>query len=86
MSEEYTGEELSDKLLPAVEEQLNSPQTPFVKEHFDRLVESGEEEQEAKKMIALCLVDEVAQMQKETREFDLARYEQMLQFLPILPE
>ena len=86
MSEELTGDELSDKLLPAVEEQINSPETPFVKEHYERLVNLGEEAQEAKKMIALCLVDEVEMLQKECRPFNLSRYEQMLQFLPVLPE
>ena len=86
MSEEFTGDELSDKLLPAVEEQMSSAETAFVKEHYDRLVADGEEAQEAKKMIALCLVDEVEQMQQDNRAFNIARYEQMLQFLPVLPE
>lgn len=87
MSEEgYTGDELSDKLLPAVEEQMRSAETPFVKKHYERLVTEGEAENESKKMIALCLLDEVEQMQSENRAFDLQRYEQMLSFLPILPE
>jgi len=86
MSEELTGDELSDKLLPAVEEQISSSETPFVKEHYNRLINDGEEELESKKMIALCLADEVESMQIENRSFNLARYEQMLQFLPVLPE
>lgn len=87
MSEEgLTGEELSDKLMPAVEEQIASPETPFVREHYDRLRAEGEEDREAKKLIALCLADEVEQMQLENRPFNLSRYEQMLQFLPVIPE
>jgi len=86
MSEEITGYELSEKLLPAVEEQMESSETVFVKEHYERLLGEGEEEDEAKKLIALCLADEVEMMQKENRSFNLDRYEQMLQFLPIVPE
>jgi len=87
MNEEgYTGDELSDKLLPAVEEQMNSPETPFVRKHYQRLLDDGETETESKKMIALCLLDEVEQMQSQNRSFNLKRYEQMLEFLPILPE
>lgn len=85
MSEEITGEELSRSLIPAVEQQLESPDTVFVKEHFDRLLKE-ETAEEAKMMIALCLADEVEVMQSEGRNFDLQRYQNMLSFLPVLPE
>ncbi len=87
MSDDISAEELSLSLIPAVEQQLESSETPFVKEHFDRLIQEDEiDEHEAKKMIALCLADEVETMQKEQRSFNLPRYQQMVQFLPLLPE
>lgn len=86
MEEDISAKELSTNLIPAVEQQMESEETPFVKEHYTRLVEEGIEETEAKMMIALCLADEVETLQKEGREFNLLRYESMIQFLPILPE
>lgn len=86
MEEDISAKELSSNLIPAVEQQMESAETPFVKEHFLRLQEEGIEETEAKMMIALCLADEVETLQKEGREFNLLRYESMIQFLPILPE
>ena len=86
MDEKISGEEIAEKLLPAVEEQLTSKETPFVKTHLVRLIESGEQEDETKLMIALCLADEIESMQAESRSFDIKRYEKLLEFLPILPE
>ena len=86
MSEEIRGEELSYKLMSAVEEQIASSDTPYVKEQYERLLHEGETEVEAKRLIALCLADEVEEMQKESREFNVVRYKQLLEFLPVLPE
>ena len=87
MSEEdISGEELAESLVPAIEQQLESPETPFVMEHYKRLVDEGEDPYEAKMMIALCLADEVEKLQLEGRDFNLERYKNMLQFLPALPE
>ena len=53
-------DEAVKKLLPAIEEQLNSPETPYVREAFDRiLTEPDIEEEEAKAMLAFCLADDV---------------------------
>lgn len=78
--------ELIEQLIPAVEQQLDSPATPFVKKHFDRMVKLGETEFEVKKMIALCLTDETNRMFVESRDFDIKRYEALLIALPELPE
>jgi len=78
--------ELIEQLIPAVEQQLVSTDTPFVKKHFNRMVKLGETEQEAKKMIALCLTDESNRMFIDQREFDIKRYQQLLEELPKLPE
>ena len=79
--------EILEMLIPAVEEQLTSPETPFVKETFDRITaEPDIEEDEAMKMIALYLADEMERMSLEERAFDLARYRMLLDLLPTMPE
>lgn len=85
--EELSGVEISRALIPAIEEQMESAETPFVKGEYIRLTEEeGEEPEEAKMMMALCLADEIEALQLEGREFSLERYEKMLKFLPNLPE
>ena len=72
--------------LPAVDEQMASSQTPFVKATFDRLCTLPDvEAEEARKMIAVCLADEVEAMSAEGRSFDTARYQTLLDLLPALP-
>jgi hypothetical protein len=78
--------DLVKNLLPAVEQQLESEQTPYVKMALNRLIKSGEDEQEAKMMIALCLADESNRMFIDKRSFDVARYQGLLNSLPELPE
>ena len=78
--------ELIEQLIPAVSQQLESEDTPFVKVEFDRLVAAGESPHEAKKLIALCLADESDRMFKEKRDFDLQRYQTLLELLPMTPE
>ena len=80
-------DEAVEKLLPAVEEQLNSPETPYVREAFDRiLTEPDIEEEEAKAMLAFCLADEIEAMMAGEREFDGKRYQMLLELLPVMPE
>lgn len=76
-------ENLIESLLPAVEQQLESPQTPYVKKTFTRLVETEEiSPDEAKEMIALCLADESNRMYIDKRDFDVTRYQDLLDDLP----
>ena len=76
-------ESLIESLLPAVEQQMESKETPYVKKTFTRLVEeekmSPEESLEA---IALCLADESNRMYIDKRNFDEARYQELLNRLP----
>lgn len=76
-------ENLIESLLPAVEQQLESPDTPYVKKTFTRLVEKEAlSPEEAKELIALCLADESNRMFIDKRDFDVARYQQLLAGLP----
>ncbi|MBT8036910.1 MAG: hypothetical protein KJO21_05135 [Verrucomicrobiae bacterium] len=80
-------ESLVDSLLPAVEQQLESPQTPYVLETFTRLVEKDQlPPDEAKQLIAICLADESNRMFIEKRDFDVVRYQQLLESLPGDPD
>jgi len=74
-------------LLPAIEEQLSSADTPYVREAFERiLMEPDIEEEEAKAMLAFCLADEVEAMMAAERPFDVGRYQMLLSLLPVMPE
>ena len=73
-------ESLIESLLPAVQQQIESKDTPYVKKTFTRLI--GEEqmtEDEAMAAIALCLADESNRMYIDKRNFDEARYQELLE-------
>ncbi|MGJ8655954.1 MAG: hypothetical protein ACSHX6_05825 [Akkermansiaceae bacterium] len=82
----FEEDDLVKNLVPAVKQQLESKQTPFVKKALDRLMGTGVDEGDAEMMIALCLADESNRMFIDKRDFDLARYRELLDALPELPE
>lgn len=82
----FEEDDLVKNLVPAIREQLQSKETPFVKKTMERLLKSEVEEEEAEMMIALCLADETNRMFIDKREFDLQRYQGLLEALPELPE
>ncbi len=76
-------ESLIESLLPAVDQQLESTQTTYVKSTFDRLVEQEQlSPDQAKELIAICLADESNRMYVDKRDFDIERYQQLLEELP----
>jgi hypothetical protein len=81
---------MNDDLLPdliaAVEQQLASPQTPYVAKTYARLLKLGIEETEAKSQIALCLGEEMDQLLKKRRAFDESAYRVKLNELPMPPD
>ena len=80
-------DEAIESLLPAIEQQLNSPDTPYVREAYERiLAEPDIEEEEARAMLAFCLADEIEAMQSADRTFDVNRYQMLLTLLPVMPE
>jgi len=78
--------ELLPDLLAAIEQQLASPQTPYVRKTLDRLIHDGLEESEAKTQIALCLGEEMDQILRKKRPFDEKSYRASLDQLPMEPE
>ena len=79
--------DLVNSLVPAIKQQLDSPETPFVKDAYNRIIKLDDvDDQEALKMLALCLADESNRMFIDKRDFDIKRYKQLLDALPELPE
>jgi hypothetical protein len=78
---------MNDDLLPdliaAVEQQLVSPQTPYVAKALARLIALGLTETEAKSQIALCLGEEMDQVLRKRRGFDEKAYRASLEALPM---
>jgi hypothetical protein len=81
---------MNDDLLPdliaAVEQQLNSPQTPYVADTLRRLLELGIDRDEAVSEIAICLGEEMDQVLRKRRAFDELAYRTNLQKLPAADE
>ena len=80
-------DEFIQSLLPAVAQQAESPDTPFVAPTLQRLIaEDDITEDEALYMVAFCLADEIERMDSTDTPFDLPRYQLLLTLLPTLPE
>ena len=80
-------EEMIETLIPAVREQLESPDTVYVKNCLERLM--GREklsEREALELMAQALAITVNAMVVAGRPFDSGRYQALLKDLPTLPD
>ena len=81
---------MNDDLLPdliaAVEQQITSPQTPYVAKTLARLTKLGLDESEAKTQIALCLGEEMDNILRTRKGFDEKAYRAALDALPHPPE
>lgn len=73
-------------LLHAVEQQLDSPQTRYVRKTFDRLTGLGLTGEDAKTQIALCLGEEMDEVARRKRAFDEKAYRAALDTLPAADE
>lgn len=78
-------DDLLPDLLTAVEQQLTSPQTPYVGKTLARLMTLGIEESEAKIQIAICLGEEMDNILRTRKSFDEKAYRSSLDALP-MPE
>ena len=75
-------DDLLADLLVAVEQQLASPQTPYVRKTLERLLKLGVEESEAKSQIAICLGEEMDNILESRGLFDETAYRSALEGLP----
>ncbi|MES2658457.1 MAG: hypothetical protein V4689_07550 [Verrucomicrobiota bacterium] len=79
-------DDLLPDLLAAVDQQLVSPQTPYVAKTLTRLLLLGIVESEAKTQIALCLGAEMDNILRTRKPFDERAYRAALDELPGEPE
>jgi len=63
-----------NELLSAVDQQLKSPDTPYVLQTFERLKADGLEDDEAREAIARCLAEITDQVVRSGRPFDADAY------------
>lgn len=79
-------EDLLPELLFAVDQQLASSQTKYVKKAYDRLLKLGLDETEAKTQIAICLGEQMDEVMRTKRPFNEAAYKESLEDLPMADE
>lgn len=69
-------------IMTAVRDQLDSPESPYVKEAYNRLVEQGHPKEEVMNMLAVVLSTEMWEISVKQRSFDQNTYIQRLEGLP----
>lgn len=74
--------EILQGLLFAVDEQLRSSATPYVKATYERLRSLGLADEQAREEIADCLGQELDEMLEQKRSFDESLYRSLLDALP----
>ncbi len=79
----FMNDDLLPDLLAAIEQQLNSPETPYVSKTLSRLMKLGVGESEAKIQIALTLGEEMDKILRTHRPFDEKSYQSALASLPM---
>ncbi|HVJ45194.1 MAG TPA: hypothetical protein VM511_02335 [Luteolibacter sp.] len=79
-------EDLLPDLLLAVDQQLVSPQTKYVKKTYDRLIKLGLDDTEAKTQIAICLGEQMDEVLRTKKPFNEAAFKESLEELPMADE
>lgn len=69
-------------ILEAVREQISSPESPYVGEHYKRLLDSGHDEQEVMELLGSVLAAEMWEISVQGRAFNEAQYIDRLAQLP----
>ena len=71
--------------LEVVENQLRADDPPETRETFDRLMEEGHSDAEAKALIAAVVLTEMVDILRTSAPFNRARFVESLDRLPALP-
>lgn len=79
-------DDLFPDLITAVEQQIASPQTPYVAKTHERLTALGMAPDEVKSQIAVCLGEEMEKILKTRKPFDEKSYRAALEALPLEDE
>ena len=69
-------------IMTAVRDQLNSPESPYVKEAHNRLIKEGHTKEEVMNMLGVVLSTEMWEISVKQRPFDQKTYIQRLEGLP----
>ncbi len=69
-------------ILAAVEEQINSPESPYVREHYNRLLALDIDKDDVMKLLGSVLAAEMWEISVQGREFDEKQYIERLEKLP----
>ena len=83
-SEEARDRRILNRMIEAVDAQLESGEVPEAVQTLGRLVREGFPKWQARRLIAVALLFELQEMQKEDREYDDAKYTARLAKLPDL--
>jgi len=76
---------LKAAILEVVENQMRDNNPPETRQAYDRLMQEGHSEEDAKRLIGCVVSSEVFDILKKQQEFNLERFVQALERLPELP-
>ncbi len=80
--EKEKGIRFGKMLLAAIEDQLQDPECEAVQHEYDRLIKSGMDEGEIKRLMAAVLSFHVIRSQQQEKDFDYPAYVAELESLP----
>ena len=86
MNGEEGNPHLKAAILEAIENQMRDNDPPETNQTYDRLLQEGHSEEDAKHLIGCVIVSEMFDILKKKQEFNLDRFIKALQKLPELPE
>lgn len=79
LDEDSAADAFFDDLISAVEQQLESKDTAFVRKVYEKLLDGGMTESEAKEAMAACLAEESDKMFRSQKPFDTDSYRRSLE-------
>ncbi len=77
---------LQAAVLEVVENQLAGNDPPETSKTYERLIQEGHSEEDAKKLIGCVIAAEMFYVMKQEKPFDHARFVEALDRLPEIPE
>jgi hypothetical protein len=81
-----TNQTLHKLILDVVDKQIRQRNPPATKETYDRLINEGVTQSEARRLIGCVVASEMFDILKQQKPFDESRFVKALHRLPTLPE
>jgi hypothetical protein len=85
MTESKGDPQLQAAIMKVVENQLRSNDPPQTRQTFERLIQAGHSEEEAKQLIGSVVSAEIFDVLKKQEPFNLDRFVKALDRLPAMP-